>query len=394
MKYKYLTLKYALINASFMMGMCAASYAYNFLSQSGFSDGQVGLIITSVSLVGLFLSPMAAQFVDKSEKVDEKAFISYAMIVSIAAAVLLAFAPDGSILMILADIILFTCATIGYPFFNTMAFIYEKDGQTINYGLCRGIGSLAFAVGSFLVGKLWSMMGKSVLPWYLAVFCALSLLIIRTMPTPSKSPVKEETREVRRDLSYIEFFKKYRNVAMVTVALVFFYFTHMLINTYAAKIIGNIVGEGGDVESIQGTASFIAAVLELPAMFGFSKLCEKFSINQLLIFAAIMYSVKHIATWMAGSVPMLYFAYALQMFSYAIITPAVVYFTNANVNEEDRNKGQAVTMMGTTIGGLLASSIGGTLFQTTGVSTVLLIGAVFSCIGTVLMVLALREKKA
>jgi MFS-type transporter involved in bile tolerance (Atg22 family) len=54
MKYKNLNLKYALINATFMMLVCAtAGYAYNFLSQSGFADGTVGIIITLISICGL-----------------------------------------------------------------------------------------------------------------------------------------------------------------------------------------------------------------------------------------------------------------------------------------------------------------------------------------------------
>lgn len=50
MKYRYLNFKYALINATFMFMVCATSgYAYNYLSQSGFADSAVGIIITAAS---------------------------------------------------------------------------------------------------------------------------------------------------------------------------------------------------------------------------------------------------------------------------------------------------------------------------------------------------------
>ena len=39
---------------------------------------------------------------------------------------------------------------------------------------------------------------------------------------------------------------------------------------------------------------------------------------------------------------MFYAAMVLQMFSYAAITPAIVYFCNEQVAAEDQNKGQAI----------------------------------------------------
>ena len=44
--YSYLNAKYALVSASFMMLVVAvAGYAYNFLAQSGLSDGLTGIIM-------------------------------------------------------------------------------------------------------------------------------------------------------------------------------------------------------------------------------------------------------------------------------------------------------------------------------------------------------------
>jgi PPP family 3-phenylpropionic acid transporter len=186
MKYKNLTLKYALVNASFMFMICATvGYAYNFLSQSGIADGTVGILITAVSLCGLVGQTLSGSIIDKSEKIDEKKFISMALIAVIVLAVLLAVVPPGSVLMMIIAVICFTFASIGMPFLNSMAFIYEKDGQKINYGLCRGIGSAAWAIGSSLIGQLWSIMGRTILPWYVVGFAVLCFVLVSLMPTPS-----------------------------------------------------------------------------------------------------------------------------------------------------------------------------------------------------------------
>ena len=90
MKYKYLNLKYAAINATFMLMVCATSgYAYNFLSQSGFADGAIGIIIALVSICGLVGQTISGSIIDKSEKIDEKTFISGAMICTVVLSLLL-----------------------------------------------------------------------------------------------------------------------------------------------------------------------------------------------------------------------------------------------------------------------------------------------------------------
>ena len=277
MKYKNLTLKYALVNASFMFMVCATvGYAYNFLSQSGIADGTVGILITAVSLCGLIGQTLSGSIIDKSETIDEKKFISMSLIAVMALGVVLALVPAGSVLMMIVSVICFTFASIGMPFLNSMAFIYEKDGQTINYGLCRGIGSAAWAVGSSLIGQLWSIMGRTILPWYVVAFAALSFVLVNLMPTPSAeaeaaAAASDATKEAPKDLSYGAFFSKYGKAMIVAVAMILMYFCHMMIQTYMAKVIGNIMGDAanatGAVESVQGNALFIAAIVELPTMF-------------------------------------------------------------------------------------------------------------------------------
>ncbi len=401
MKYKNLTLKYALVNAAFMFMVCATvGYSYNFLSQSGIADGTVGILITAVSLCGLIGQTLSGSIIDKSETIDEKKFISMSLIAVMALGVVLAFVPAGSVLMMIVSVICFTSASIGMPFLNSMAFIYEKDGQTINYGLCRGIGSAAWAVGSSLIGQLWSIMGRTILPWYVVAFAAICFVLVNLMPTPSAeaeaaAAASEVTKEeAPKDLSYGAFFSKYRKAMIVALAMILMYFCHMMINTYMAKVIGNIMGaaanETGAVESVQGNALFIAAIVELPTMFLFSKIIEKISIHKVMIFASIIWSVKHVLTWLCPNVIVLYMIMVLQMLSYAALVPALVYFANESVEAQDRNKSQAIFAATATVGTLLASLIGGQLFQFMSVSAVLFIAVIASCAGTVLMFIGIK----
>ncbi len=397
-KYKNLNLKYALVNISFLMLVCAtAGYAYNYLSKNGFPDSAIGIIIALISVCGVVGQTIFGDVIDRSEKLDEKTFISISMIVCAALAVLLMILPEGNFLIVPLVIVGFTSASIGMPFLNSMAFIYEKDGQKINYGLCRGLGSGAYAVGSALLGQLWASFGKGILPIYLIVLSLITFLLVRIMPTPAKDIVKEaeaeEAVEQKQQLSYGAFFKKYNKVVIIVVSLILIYFAHMIINTYMAKVIGNIINSD-DVESVQGTAMFIQAMVELPTMFAFSLLLKKLSINKLLIIATVFYTIKHALILISGNIGMLYAAMILQMLSYAILVPGSVYFANENIEPEDRNKGQAIFGATATVGGLLASAVGGTLFSIMSVKGVLTIGLIATALGMFLMFVGIKRIEA
>lgn len=390
MKYKHLTLKYSCINAAYLMLICAtAGYAYNFLSQSGFADSAVGIIITLVSICGLISQTTFGSIIDKSEKLDEKKFVSLTMIVNIISSALLLFIPEGNVLTIIVSVIAFTSASAGMPFLNSMAFIYEKDGATINYGLGRGVGSAAYAVGSALLGQLWALAGRTIIPIYMIVFAVATLLLMQIMPVAPKIE-SGDTSEVQESLSYGAFFSKYKKIIIPVLSMVLIYFAHMMFNTYIAKVIGNIIGPEaaaveGTVEGYQGTALFIQAMCELPTMFAFGLILKKFSINKLMCIATVFYSFKHILVAFCPNMYVFYFIMVLQMLSYAILLPGGVYLANEIVSAEDRNKGQAVIAAASTVGGLLASLIGGQLFTFMSVTAVMILGAAITVLGTVLM---------
>ena len=401
MKYKNLNLKYAVVNAAYLMLLCAtAGYAYNFLTKNGFDSGTVGIIIAMISVCGIIGQTVFGSIIDKSERLDEKMFISISMCLTALLAAFLMLAPGKSILMVVLVVICFTSAAIGMPFLNYMAFIYEKDGQSINYGLGRGVGSAAYAVGSAVLGQLWGRFGKGILPIYILVLAVITFVLIRFMPSPDMALEEkvqhEQAAEKKAGLSYVQFFRKYSFLIIPAVSMILLYFCHMIVNTFAAEVIGKIIGAeaaavDGAVESVQGTALFIQAMAELPTMFLFSLILKKIDINKILVFAAIAYSIKHILILLCPNTLMLYAAMILQMFSYAVLVPGAVYYANQNVAEEDRNKGQAIFGATVTVGGLLASLLGGQLLNITSITVVLIIGVVASLIGTALMILALGK---
>lgn len=397
MNLKNLNLKYALANAGFMILVAGSlGFAYNYLSQSGFEAGTIGTVMSIVSIGGVFIGPAAGDLVDRSEKITQKLFITASMAICGLFAALLLVIPQGSFLILPVIIISFMASTVGMPLLNGMAFVYEKVGGTINYGLCRGIGSASYAIASNVVGQLWGQLGRNTLPIWVIGGAILTAIAINLMPdAPAiEEPKSDDPQQQAEPISVLQFFGKYPKTVIVIVSLVLLYFCHNIFGSYCGAVLGEFV-PADQVESVQGTAFFIQAMVELPTMFGFALIMKKLSIHQILAISAIFYSIKHVILAFASSVPMFYVGMVLQMLSFAAMTPAIVYYANEQVQEEDRNKSQAVFTTANSVGGLLASFVGGWMFQLLSVRAGLMVGVVASIIGTILMVLGtMRSKKA
>ena len=387
MKYRNLNLKYALINAFYFMVVCGtAGFANNYLQSKGLDTSVIGIILTSISILALIGQTGMAPIIDRSEKMNEKKFIIITLSVAIICSILLLFLPFGSWLVIIFTVIGFSAASMGIPYLNSIAFIYEEEGQSINYGIGRGVGSAAYAVAGLVLGKLIAGIGETVLPYWIAGNSILALLVVSSLQVPAKKKTVEK-KEENKGISYFEFFRKYHDILLVVVALICLFFCHMLINSYMINILEEIGGTAAD----QGKATLIQALVELPPMFLFAVILKKFKIDHIMAVAAVFYSIKHIMILLAGSMAVYYTAMVLQMVSYALIIPATVYFADSHVAPEDRNQGQVLMGVTSTIGGLLSAFIGGFLIKLTGVHTTLLIATCVSVIGTVLMLISVAR---
>lgn len=399
---RFLNARYALVTMGFMLLVAGSiGFAYNYLSQSGFEAGTIGTVMSIVSLAGVLIGPAVGDLVDRSDAITQRGFISASMLVCAALAALLLLIPAGSPLILPVIVIAFAASMVGMPLLNGMAFIYERAGASINYGLCRGLGSAAYAIGSAAVGQLWGRLGRDTLPLWVIAGSLVTLAAINLMP---RAPRQAEAPAAETDaaraagpagaadepVSLLQFFGTYPLTTVVIASLVLLYFCHNVFQTYCGAVLAEFVPQD-QVESVQGTALFIQAMVELPTMFGFALIMRHLSIPRILGLSAIFYSIKHVVLAMATSVPVFYAGMVLQMLSFASLTPAVVYLANELVAEGDRNKGQAVFMTASSVGGLLASFVGGWLFELLSVRAGLMVAVAASVVGTVLMLVGMRR---
>jgi PPP family 3-phenylpropionic acid transporter len=121
----------------------------------------------------------------------------------------------------------------------------------------------------------------------------------------------------------------------------------------------------------------------------------KFKARKLLIFSAIFFTVKAIATLFAGSLGLLFAVQVLQIPAYGLFIPASVIFANEITREGERVKAQAiVNVVGMGIGYMVGTLIGGALLDRFATSSVIIAAAVFGGLGSVVMIMTLSGKKS
>ena len=74
---------------------------------------------------------------------------------------------------------------------------YLKDGQYINFGLARGLGSISYAAGAIIVGQLIDFFNPTVIAFVYAIASIALLILLYTMPPYQ---IQEETTTKTRKI--------------------------------------------------------------------------------------------------------------------------------------------------------------------------------------------------
>lgn len=390
MENKSLDIRYACIHGFYWMLCCSMiGYASVFLLDKGFTNTTIGTVLAISNILAVFGQPAVASYMDKTSKLSLRMLISLILVVIIALSLVLCFLTGASMVMAVLTIVAFTLMLTLQPFINSLTFAFEKNGIHINFGLARGIGSVAYAVMSLILGNLVAAFSPELLPFFYVGLSLCALFFVYTFFLPGhKDEIVHQEKETEHDqLSMGQFIKKYKTFMLLLVATVLLFFDHSVINNFFIQVVNHINGNSADM----GNAIFLAAVLELPTMALFTKFQQKIGCKNMMLISAVFFSVKHVLTYFAVNMFMIYVAQVMQMLAYAVFIPASVYYVSQLVEEHDMNKGQALVTGAMTLASVFASLAGGVLLDALGVSKVLMIGAIISVLGTICMFISVED---
>lgn len=397
------TVKYSAVHSCYWSIFCSScSFAAVYLLSMQYSNSQIGLVLAAANLISVFLQPAVAAFADRSRKVFLKNFIAAflgAACTLAAARFLIPGAPPLllALLLILELVVLFSLQ----PLVISLGIRIIDRGVPINFGLARGMGSMAYAVLSVLLGFLVDRAGTTPLAAVSVILYIILGILVLTFAReqfrqPAPVPVHPERPAEKAAAGHREpggrpaFLTKNRSFFILLIAVTLAFCSHSVIGNYLIQITESVGGTAKEM----GIASGISAAIELPAMVFFGLLVKKIRCSTILKSSLCFFLMKAVLTLAATNVTTLYAAQIFQACAYAQFIPASIFYVNQIIEKEDAVKGQAYMTSAAALGSVAASLLGGWLLDGPGVSGMLAAGAAAALLGFIIGCFSIQKTEA
>lgn len=242
----------------------------------GFSSSQVGIIVSIPSILGIIFVPIWGLLSDLMNK--QKLILWINVLVSLLCACIYTITKSFLAVFIVAIFLEMFRNSI-LPLTDTITTAYcEKTNK--NYGNIRVIGSLFFAVASFLCGQLIKMTNNDLMFFYVFIVSMIGCLIITpTLPT-LESNTKPEKVNLKQDLPLL--FKNKAYLLILLCGICVNSLTEAMASYQGIHLIN--LGAGSD---LVGLLTVFMVLPELFFMVKTKSLLEKYGMVKMISFASI-----------------------------------------------------------------------------------------------------------
>ena len=389
---KQLNIEYFSLQSLFWMTYCmVVGFSVTYLLSCGYSNSEAGYILASANICALVLQPFFADLADRSKKINAMTIFLISISIIFVCSIGLFFISVRSVILTLIYVVMITLANAVIAFLTSVQFLMDSSKTKINFGLCRAGGSLFFAILSAAMGILIERIGMKSIPTALFIITFLIIILCIYITRHRIHTTYESTNDLtyQKSSTLLVFFKENPKFMLLSIAMLFIYYAHAFITNFTISIVRNV---GGDHREMGYLIAFMA-LMELPGMIGFKEISRRFKVSSLLLFSMLMFSAKAIIVWLSPSLMTLTFGFALQVVSFALYIPASVQYANIIIDEKDTVKAQMMFNLMQTGGAVFSSIIGGWLIDFSGISHALLVGAILSCIGTMIAFTGIQNTK-
>jgi len=388
------TFHYTLITGGFWMAFCVVTaYAAVYLQGIGCSNQELGLILALGNVGGAVLSPVLGARIDRNRNLRHAAVVNVLLAVQVVLLILLRVHPQHDWLTMVCYI-LYISALMPVNAVNLdLCVRLERAKAPLNFGFARSMGSFSFVILSTLLGVVTANWGYLTLPvagLAVVIFQFIgNRLIDRDLREAEAAMPLEESLVQAKSSSLLSFVKENRMFCLMLFGTIILFISHNMDGNFLINEIRNL---GGDT-AIMGLVAAFTAITEIPVMMFSDRLPKRWQTVQYIRLALVFFTVKILAYALAPSIPLFFAARTLQAPSYALYTVLIVRYADSVVDRKDSAKAQSLAFSMTTIGSVLASLIGGAMFDTAGVRTTMLTAVAISAVGTVIALAGTISKR-
>ena len=354
---------------------------------------QIGMILALGNVGGAFLSPALGAWIDRNRKIRHETVISVLLWIQLILLAVLCLNPQKNLFCALCYVLYLTFMMPVNALNLDLCVRLEHARAPLNFGLARSMGSFSFMILSTLLGILTEKLGFRMLP-----FAGIAVVLLQAA---GNRMVDRDLREAERDLPHEEttrqeysssltaFVRENKAFCLMLFGTIIIFIAHNTDGNFLINLVENV----GGGPAVMGYLAAFTAIVEVPVMMFSAKLPKRWSRVQYIRLAFVFFVLKTLAYALAPNIPLLFASRILQAPSYALYTVLIVGYADEVVAHKDSAKAQSLVFSMTTIGSVLASLIGGSMFKTAGVQTTMLTATVFAAVGSAIALGATFLKK-
>lgn len=388
----YATPRYALVSGSYWVAnVFLVGYANVAMGFRGLDSFQIGIAFSGAAGIAILFQILSAFLMDRYCKVSVKRTILVIAAVTLVVTVMLGDSGlSGQAVMIFYMIVMGAEISLDSIIY-TMAMEIINYGGNVNFGFCRGIGSISYAVVMTVSGYLLGWIGYNRLLLIFFLFQVVFLAAVSIMPDPRSEKYRNGQRKVANDArdevscsrkGYVQFLNENRLILVLLLGIAMISMCGNIIENFQIDILREV---GGD-EKIMGISRGLSAAVEFPVMCSFLMLRRKFQVRHLLIAAMLIYCIRSAMYAFMGSVEGILLAQGVQGIAFSLYNLSSSCFVNESIPREDVAKGQAVIGIAVRgAGGIFANILGGYMIALASAHTALQLCLVLTVISTLII---------
>ena len=388
------TFHYMVITGGFWMAFCVVTaYAAVYLQGVGCSNAELGLILALGNVGGALLSPVLGAQIDRNPSLRHAAVVNVLLAVQVVLLILLRVHPRHDLLNA-ACYVLYMTAMMPVNAMNLdLCVRLERAKAPLNFGLARSMGSFSFVILSTLLGIITARWGFLTLPFAGLAVVLLQFVGNRLIDSDLRRaeyampPAGQQFLE--RSSSLPVFIRENRRFCLMLFGTIILFIAHNMDGNF---LINEVRALGGNT-AVMGYVAAFTAITEVPVMMFASRLPKRWETVHYIRLALVFFVFKSLAYALAPNIPLFFVARVMQAPSYALYTVLIVSYADHQVARKDSAKAQSLAFSMTTIGSVLASLIGGQMFDTAGVKPTMLTAVAIAAVGAVIALAGTKAKK-
>lgn len=347
---------------------CSVSYFSQFFNFLGIDGKTTGAIFSLGSLVAMVCQPLLGILADKSKRSD--LLIIGLLIMMIIGTLGLYFFPT----LILAY--------LGYIFYNIAVFgiMPLLDGIVLGahfpFGKVRLFGSVGYAIGSLVAGKVNELYGINS---FLTLSALLALFSIGSVLKLDKTEGIAHEKTKLSDVKELFTNKKFISFLIFSILILG---TNSAYSSFLSLYFTNI----GGTLSFLGAIVMLMTLVEVPFMHYSDLFIKKIGTKKLLAISGFMYSLRWLSYYFFTDPSFMGKSFIIQGLTAGIFFATASFYIKEIVSKKVISTAVTIFMAAGTLGGTIIQIISGIIIDSYGVVTMQLFLGIVALIGTIIFI--------